>query len=312
MADGDAIIIGSQNGGTRPTYLMRSVAVPPKEPTFGAHRWDRGAGSTIYGLFYGGPARAGVGVFGSVTAIAEDRPADGTGVVGRSLDGDGVIGESESAGTGVGGFSDRGVGVFGASSGPLSIKHPNPDIGVFGYSDGTAILGWSPGGGWAGEFRGNVVVAGNSTVLGTKSAAVPHPDGSHRQLYCLESPESWFEDFGEAELVEGHARVALDADFAVLVDATAYHVFLSSYGPQHLYVERRDEEGFDVRAESADSGKTPGVGMFSYRIVAKRKDVDAPRLAPFEVPERPEERLGPLEPRELPEVDLEAVRPHEG
>jgi hypothetical protein len=183
---------------------------------------------------------------------------------------------------------------------------------VFGYSDGTAILGWSPGGGWAGEFRGNVVVAGNSTVLGTKSAAVPHPDGSHRQLYCLESPESWFEDFGEAELVEGRARVDLDADFAALVDTSAYHVFLSAYGPQHLYVERRDEEGFDVRAEPTDSGETPGVEMFSYRIVAKRKDVEAPRLAPFEVPERPEERLGPLEARELPEVDLEAVQLHEG
>jgi len=93
-----------------------------------------------------------------------------------------------------------------------------------------------------------------------------------------------------------------------LVDTGAYHVFLTSYGPQHLYVEQRDEEGFDVRAESAEPGKPPGEGTFSYRVVAKRKDVNAPRLAPFELPERPEKRLGRLEPRELPEVDLEALR----
>ena len=37
---------------------------------------------------------------------------------------------------------------------------------------------------------------GLTIVGGIKSAAVPHPDGSHRQLYCMESPENWFEDFG--------------------------------------------------------------------------------------------------------------------
>ena len=33
-----------------------------------------------------------------------------------------------------------------------------------------------------------------------RSAAVPHPDGFHRRLYCIECPESWFEDFGEGTL----------------------------------------------------------------------------------------------------------------
>jgi hypothetical protein len=247
---------------------------------------------------------------------AEDRPASGTGVVGRSLDGDGVVGVSDSARTGVVGFAPRGIGVFGASSSSGVIATGfNPDIGVLGLSDGGAgILGWSTGAAWAGQFFGRVLVAGDFTVWGgAKSAAVPHPDGSHRQLYCLESPESWFEDFGEAELVEGRAQVPLDPDFAALVDTSAYHVFLTSYGPLHLYVERREAEGFDVRAAPAEGDReAPLEGTFSYRIVARRKDVDAPRLAKFEAPAQPEERLGPLEPREFPEVDLEALRPPKG
>ena len=49
------------------------------------------------------------------------------------------------------------------------------------------------------------VLGGPLTVFGqnAKSAAVPHPDGSHRRLYCLEAPESLFEDFGRAHLRAG-------------------------------------------------------------------------------------------------------------
>ena len=75
-----------------------------------------------------------------------------------------------------------------------------------------------------------VIVGGDFTVVGgAKSAAVPHPDGSHRRLYCVESPESWFEDFGGDTLVCGEAAVALDPDFAAVVDASNYHVFLTGH-----------------------------------------------------------------------------------
>src|SRR5215207_3856366 len=79
-----------------------------------------------------------------------------------------------------------------------------------------AVVGATNGvaGAYAGAFYGPLVVSGNFTVVGgAKSAAVPHPDGSHRRLYCVESPESWFEDFGSAKLICGEAVVALDRDF---------------------------------------------------------------------------------------------------
>jgi len=54
--------------------------------------------------------------------------------------------------------------------------------------------------------------------LRAKSAAVLHPDGTHRRLYCVESPDSWFEDFGEAPLECGEATVTLDPDFAAVAE----------------------------------------------------------------------------------------------
>jgi hypothetical protein len=46
-------------------------------------------------------------------------------------------------------------------------------------------------------------------VSGTKSAAVPFPDGSQRALYCMESPELWFEDFGVACSIVGEQLCGL-------------------------------------------------------------------------------------------------------
>jgi hypothetical protein len=58
-------------------------------------------------------------------------------------------------------------------------------------------------------------------------------------------------------------------------------VFLTPEGDcRGLYVSERDERGFIVRELQ---GGHSDLG-FSYRIVAKRKDVKAPRLAEVELP----------------------------
>jgi hypothetical protein len=51
------------------------------------------------------------------------------------------------------------------------------------------------------------------------------PDGSQRLLYCMESPELWFEDFGSAKLARGRAVVKLDANFAKVIKRGDYRVF---------------------------------------------------------------------------------------
>jgi hypothetical protein len=141
-------------------------------------------------------------------------------------------------------------------------------VGVYGRSNGRTA--------YAGYFEGRVTVTGDFRVFGAKSAVVLHPDGSHRQLYSLGSPESWFEDFGEARLEGGKATIWLDPDFAALIDTSRYYVFLTSYDPVHLHVQNR----VHVAPGLGDSMQPT---TFSDHVVGKRKDIAGTRLATVEV-----------------------------
>jgi hypothetical protein len=117
----------------------------------------------------------------------------------------------------------------------------------------------------------------------------------------MESPESWFEDFGKVTLDEcGHAEVTIDPDFAAVADLSDYHVFLTAYERSHLlYVNRQTPRGFSVDAVpvSAAANREPDstvAGTFSWRVVAKRKDIKGERLATVTIP--PEPTLPPVPP----------------
>jgi len=157
------------------------------------------------------------------------------------------------------GYSERGAGVVGITGNPYDFS------GYFGgcvYVDGPFMVGG-----------------------GAKHAVVPHPDGSHRLLYSMESPESWFEDFGAARLVRGRARVAIARDFAAVVRTADYHVFLTAEGDsQGLYVSRKTRTGFEVREQQRGASSL----RFSYRIVARRKDIPGRRMPRIKRPARPE------------------------
>jgi hypothetical protein len=256
-----------------------------------------------------GESKTGPGVFG--------RSDGGNGVAAFSNIGNGVD-ATTSSGFGVRGTSSRNHGVFGNDlgnpvtpltgpfarvSGCYGATRSNRGVsGVVGLEDWTknkpeAIDDFATGvfgqagiffdrekrptsKGFAGIFLGTVVTWGPFVNFGgPKSAAVPHPDGSQRLLYCMESPESWFEDFGEAKLVKGKVAVKIDKDFAAVAKTDAYHVFLSPYGESGgLYVSRRNRNGFEVREQG---GRRSNL-TFSYRIVARRKDVSAKRLPKFD------------------------------
>jgi hypothetical protein len=236
----------------------------------------------------------------------------------------GVFGRCDSSvGAGAGAFSQNGYGVLGVSGGTPGFGRAGvagaiedaqlPGIaragvvgacrtsftyGVWGLIDntnpsddaiavfGTAGITINPDGsigyiGQAGNFSGPVGIEGDLTVFGAKSAAVRHHDGSYRKLYSVESPDSWFEDFGEAALIDGKTRVDLDPDFAALVDRARYHVFLTPYEDCNgLYVSGRSSRGFDV-VETRNGASNV---RFSYRIVARRKDIVGERLARVAAP----------------------------
>jgi hypothetical protein len=105
----------------------------------------------------------------------------------------------------------------------------------------------------AGHFQGNVVIQGNLIVSGIRNAAVPRAGGKHQLLYCLESPESWLEDFGEARLVNGRVRIRIDPGFRNTIDTRSYHVFVSAYGPDPVFVSNRSRNGFEKKRTSRTS-----------------------------------------------------------
>jgi hypothetical protein len=92
----------------------------------------------------------------------------------------------------------------------------------------------------------------------------------------MESPESWFEDFGSGSLAGGTASIQLDPDFAAVVHSESYQVFLTAEGDSRgLYVDSKTPSGFVVHEQQGGASSV----AFSYRVVARRKDVAAPRLA---------------------------------
>jgi hypothetical protein len=245
------------------------------------------------------PTALSAGVFGASNSLpgvigwsTQDR-----GVVGESFDGRGVSGRSYNS-VGVVGISERGMdsGVIGISSmlpmpaptqlarlpaaGVVGSSNPRPgvigisntDVGVLGVSNAVGISGQ---GSVAGYFQGDVIVDGNFTVIGfpgqhTKSVAVPFPDGTQRALYCMESPEIWFEDFGTAKLKRGQVVVKLDADFAKVIKRGDYRVFPAPEGDcRGLYVRRKSATSFEVREVMGGKSSI----RFSYRIVGRRKDI---------------------------------------
>lgn len=273
-------------------------------------------GRTVNGIGVIGESQQSMGVYGSANGQPGVRGDSNTnhGVFGMSTSGIGVMGWSTQGSSGVYGYSDKkfgvwahtvsGIGLYADSAthiGVLGWQTANskaPGAGVVGLGEsGFGVLATSSTGialyatatnNLAARFDGDVQIHGALSVVGgAKSAVVRHSDGSHRQLYCMESPESWFEDFGEARLRDGSANVKLDREYASLVRTGTYQVFLTSYGPAQLYVHKRTRDSFEVRTLPTADGKSSQAARFGYRILARRKDISAPRLARVKIAKSP-------------------------
>jgi hypothetical protein len=258
-----------------------------------------------YGVW--GDCRNGPGVSGSSFNNNGARGAsrNSAGVYGTSETRNGVYGYSPER-HGVFGYGRR-TGVYGFSEGfPVSDIDATIYSGLYGegrygsFTVGRDVGTYSRGTNYAGVFQGDVIVSGRLYVLQPpKAAVVPHPDGTRRALCAMESPESWFEDFGRAEVIDGHARVELDGDFAALVRTDDYHVFVTAEGESNgLYVSVRTERAFEVR----EQGNGTSSLTFSYRVAAKRKDIEIDRL---EVVDLPPELTREFAPPELEADELE-------
>jgi hypothetical protein len=245
-------------------------------------------GYGVYGLSSSGP-----GVFGNsqnvgVTGLSvgnngvNGQSTSGKGVYGRSTSGSGVEGFSSSS-YGMAAYSSSSIAVFASSTNFAVQGNTTGGIGVYGSStSGNAVYGISTGGGQAAQFDGTVTVNGSFSATGIKSAIVKDSAGDFRRMYCLESPESYFEDFGRATLSGGSVSISLDTTYASTVHTDDYFVFLTEVGSASgVYVASQTSTGFVVASTVPGASST-----FNYRVVAHRADVNAPRLQKVDGPSR--------------------------
>jgi hypothetical protein len=110
------------------------------------------------------------------------------------------------------------------------------------------------------------------------TSVVASVDSGLRQvaLYGVQSPQSWFEDFGSGQLANGQTRVSLEPAFAQTVNTSSdYHVFLTPKGDcRGLYVSKTTPTGFEVR----ELGGGQSSVAFDYRIVALRRGFESVRM----------------------------------
>jgi len=183
-----------------------------------------------------------------------------------------------------------GVGVYGqnttnSSSGQLATNVNGGPTGVYGSGSTYGVYGHGTGGSGSTGVYGDgasfgVFAYGNLGATGTKPAVVALPDNRVVELYAMESPENWFEDFGSGQLHDGVAEIMLDPTFALAANTEpGYHVFLTPYGDcEGLYVAQKTATGFQVRELRGGKSNI----TFDYRIVAKRRGYESLRMDQLE------------------------------
>jgi hypothetical protein len=119
-----------------------------------------------------------------------------------------------------------------------------------------------------------VYCQGNFGASGAKNAIVPTSQ-DHRKLYSQESPEVWFEDFGEGQLMGRMAHIDLAPLFLETVTIDDQHpmkVFIQLNDDCHGFYVQRQATGFEV----IELGRGTNSAHFSSRVVAKRKGLKTP------------------------------------
>lgn len=167
---------------------------------------------------------------------------------------------------GVYGKSDYWEGVYG---------NANADDAVQGYYNGSSnyyagVRGERTTNGYGVYYVGGIGGTGEkSTIVKTSKGPVA--------LYSQESPENWFEDFGEGRLNNGHCRIELDKLFLETVtvnDQYPVKVFIQLEDNCNGVYVKKNNTGFDVHELQNGTSNA----AFTYRVVAKRKGFEGLRL----------------------------------
>lgn len=273
--------------------------------TYGSGVYGEVAGNAGYGVRGRATGQYGQGVYGVATG------SEGEGMYGLATDssGKGVYGKNNESGNyGYLGTNDCGVygknnnygnygmlghvgyGVWGSNQGFNTYGWIGGEYGVYGEDDDNSNRGylgsyhygaygkhWASGNyGYLGGTSYGVYASGDMGCSGTKPAVVRTSRGP-TEMYAMESPELWFEDFGSARLTNGRAHITLDRHFLETVTIEADN-------PMKVFVQLNDDcngvyvkkgiDGFEVIELQGGTSNA----SFDYRVLAKRKGYETQRM----------------------------------
>ncbi len=210
---------------------------------------------------YGDPSAAvieEIGVYGMATRWSAGSPF-AIGTVGQN---------SNTSGTGIAGFNGTNYVVLNDGSGG---SFTGFTYGVAGFSfrnngtraGGYVALDWGVGY----KINGTGSVA---TIMTTRAGP--------KNLIAPESPEAWFEDFGNGQLNNGKSgKITLDPLFLDCITVNEKHplkVFVQLEDDCNGVYVKKYKDGFEViELQNGTSN-----AKFSYRVVAKRKGAEHARF----------------------------------
>lgn len=247
------------------------------------------ATSAGYALYGDATAANRPGIFGASSS------ATGTAVVGLGnnlatyytlLNGSGGAFTSNNAGVyGFGSVAAATGGVFVGNNttasllvGGTGIAATGTNTGVYGHANNTGNNTWGGyfNNGTATDYAyvGGRTGAINYKITGPGTVATIVRDTNNQlvNLYCPESPEVLFQDFGQGQLVNGRAQITLDPNFTKNIAVSEQHplrVIIQLEGDcQGVYVANKTATGFEVIELQ---GGTSNVN-FTWFVTANRAD----------------------------------------
>jgi hypothetical protein len=222
-----------------------------------------------------------VGVLGTTTEFGEG--VQGVGVtnsgtgefIGSAYYTVGAWGDTGQKGAiGVGGSADDGYAFYGINTSGADAT-PTMFLQNLGQPGIFPVLVTTNG---ANNGNCEIDTGGDIGCSGSISGIVPAAGGKKQvALNAVESPDHWFEDFGNAQLSGGEAVVNIESVFGETVNTGVdYHVFLTPNGDcKGLYVAQKSATSFVVRELGGGTSSL----VFDYRIAAKRRGYEQVRLA---------------------------------
>lgn len=220
--------------------------------------------SALYGEATGTGGTGAIGYSSSATGFgvfAQSGTANGTGAfaAGNNIAGTYLTNGSGTASTG------QLYGVFAMSAQTGTTQAAS----VYGYN---AAMNRTT---WLSLYNGTYYKTVASGAA-TNSCSVPDIDGNMVCMHAPETPEAYFQDYGEGKLLNGKVHITLDPTFAKNVRINEKHplrVYVQLEGNCNgVYVTNKTETGFDV----IELGDGKSNTSFQWTVVCNMRDSVGP------------------------------------